>query len=166
MHGRLSGQYRTATRSGRDTAKAALYRQFWTRYLEQMRARHPDWSSARTPSNQNWMDFPSPIRGTRLNPSFAQGARLRHEIYIDTGDEARNDAIFEHLSRQREAFEAAYGRPLQWEALPNARACRVADYRDDADVTFEDRHDEFIDWFLDAGVRLRRALSAIEAPPA
>jgi hypothetical protein len=112
------------------------------------------------------MDFPSPLRGTRVNPSFAQGARLRHEIYIDTGDKARNDAIFEHLSNQRERFEQEYGRPLQWEALPNARASRIADYRDDADVTFEDRHDEFITWFFDAGVRLRRSLSVIDPPPA
>ena len=29
----------------------------------------------------------------------------------------------------------------------------------------EDRYDEFIDWLFDAGVRMRRALSAIELPP-
>lgn len=57
-----------------------------------------------------------------------------------------------------------YGRPLEWEAPPNAGACRIAEYREDADVTFEDRYDEFIDWFLDAGARLRRALSAVEPP--
>jgi len=159
-------QVRSATRAGRVGTKSALYQEFWTRYLERLREEHPDWSNARTPSNQNWMDFPSPLRGTRLNPSFAQGARLRHEIYIDTGDKARNDVIFEHLSGVRERFEAEYGRPLQWEALPNARASRIADYRDDADVTFEDRHDEFITWFFDAGVRLRRSLSVIDPPPA
>ena len=112
------------------------------------------------------MDFPSPIKGTRINPSFAQGGRLRHEIYIDTGDRAQNEMIFEHLSQQQDLFEAEYGHPLQWEALPNARASRIADYRDDADVTFVDRHDEFITWFFDAGVRLRRALSGVELPKA
>lgn len=61
-------------------------------------------------------------------------------------------------------MERAYGRPLNWEALPHARMCRVADYRDDGDVTFQDRHDEYIDWFLDAGVRLRRATAAIVPP--
>jgi hypothetical protein len=110
------------------------------------------------------MDFPSPIRGTRINPSFAQGRRLRHEIYIDTGDKVRNEEIFELLVSQRDAIEAEYGRALEWESLPNARACRIAEYRDDADVSFEDKHDEFISWFFDAGERLRRALSSIELP--
>jgi len=58
-------QVRTATRAGRVGTKSALYQEFWTRYLERLRDEHRDWSSARTPSNQNWMDFPSPIKGTR-----------------------------------------------------------------------------------------------------
>ena len=107
------------------------------------------------------MAFPSPIKGTRINPSLAQGKRLRHEIYIDTGDEGRNDAMFEDLFRQSELFEAEYGRTLEWEALPGARACRIADYRGEGDVVFEDKHDEFVTWFLDAGVRLRRALASV-----
>jgi len=157
-------QVRSVTRTGRIGTKTALYREFWTKYLDQMRSEHPDWSRASTPSHQNWMDFPSPIRGTRLNPSFASRARLRSEIYIDTGDAARNDDIYSRLSAQRDVFEAAYGRPLEWEELPNARASRIAEYRDDGDVVYEDRHDEYIAWFLDAGERMRRALAAIETP--
>ena len=88
------------------------------------------------------MEFQSPVRDTRICLSFAQNKRLRHEIYIDAGDKTRNEEIFEHLERQRQLFETEYGRPLEWEALPNARACRIAEYREDADVTFEDRYDE------------------------
>lgn len=150
----------TGTRIG---SRAALYLGFWTAYLKLLTDKHPDWSGARTPMKVNWMDFQSPIRGTRIVLGFAQDKRLRHEIYIDAGDKTRNEEIFEHLARQRTLFETEYGRPLQWEPLPNARACRIAEYREDADVTFEDRHDEFIDWFLDAGARLRRALSAVGA---
>ena len=157
-------QVRSATRSGKVGTKTALYQEFWARYLERLREEHPDWSRARTPSNQGWMSTQSPIKGTRINPSFAQGGRLRHEIYIDSGDKVRNDGLFQHLLDQREMFEDQYGRTIEWEALPNARASRIADYRDDADVTFEDQYDEFISWFFDAGVRLRRALSAVELP--
>lgn len=162
-------QVRSATRSGRAGSKSVLYREFWTRYLDRLRVEHPDWSRARTPSDQNWMDFPSPIKGTRLNVkgtrlnvSFAHGRRLRSEIYIDTGDPASSEAIFDHLLRQKDSFEAAYGRSLQWEALPNARASRIADYREDAELTMVDRHDEFTTWFFDSGVRVRRALSVID----
>lgn len=158
-------QVRTATRGGRVGTKTALYQEFWSKYLERIRDEHPDWSRARTPPSQNWMNFPSPIRGTGINPSFAHGGRLRHEIYIDTGDKGRNKEIFEHFLSQRDQFEAEYGRSLEWEELPNARASRIADYRDDSDVSFEDRHDEFISWFIDAGVRMRRAVGAIDPPP-
>ena len=96
---------------------------------------------------------------------FARGGRLRHAIYINTGDKSENEGIFEHLSQQQESFETEYGRPLQWETLPNSKACRIAEYKEDANVIMEDRHDEFIDWFFDAGVRMRHALSAIELPP-
>ena len=32
----------------------------------------------------------SPLRGTIISSAFAQGDRLRHELYIDTGDAERN----------------------------------------------------------------------------
>jgi hypothetical protein len=147
--------------TGGDGARAALYSAFWWKYLEQVRARHPGWTRARKPSNQNWMDFSGPVRGTRINPSFAQGRRLRHEIYIDTGDGERNKAMFNELAAQRQALEGAYGRPLDFELLPNARASRIAEYRPDADVRQEDRHQEYIDWLIDAGERLRWALDAV-----
>ncbi len=156
-------QVRSGTQSGNASARATLYQEFWTQYLERLRDEHPDWSQARKPSNQNWMDFPSPIKGTRLNPSFAQGRRLRSELYIDTGDLAGNEAIFDHLLQQKDVFETAYGRPLQWEELPKARASRITDYKADADITLEDQYDEFITWLLDAGVRMRRALATVDS---
>jgi len=158
-------QARSATRPERIGIRAALYRKFWTRYLERLRDEHPDWSKARTPSMDNWMEFPSGIKAIYISSMFARGGRLRHAIYINTGDKSENEGIFEHLSQQQESFETEYGRPLQWETLPNSKACRIAEYKEDANVIMEDRHDEFIDWFFDAGVRMRHALSAIELPP-
>ena len=107
----------------------------------------------------------SPLRGAIISSVFAQGERLRHELYIDTGDGERNLEIFEHLRGQQEQFESSYGRPVDWEELPQRRACRVADYRENSSVADEAQHGEFVDWFLDASVRLRRALAAL-GPPA
>jgi hypothetical protein len=82
---------------------------------------------------------------------------------VDTGDQEGTDAIFNHLHSQREALEAAYGGRLDWEDLPNARACRIADYRSDSDVTRVDQHDIYLTWFFDVGTRLRKALAAVQA---
>ena len=159
-------QVRSATRSEKTGTKPVLYRNFWTRYLERLMDEYPNWSGPRKPSKNSWMDFPAPIPGprTRFFLSFTKDKQFRHEIYIETGDKTKSERIFEHLLQQRELFENEYGRPLKWEPLPDAKGCRIAEYLENADVNLEDRYDEFIDWLLDAGVRMRRALSAIELP--
>ena len=143
--------------------RARLYQKFWTLYLAEVHKRHPNWTRATKPSAESWMTFTSPIRGTAINPSFAMGGRLRHEIYIDSGDGARNLEIFRELQAHREAMEAAYGRPLEFEELPDARACRIAEYAQ-GDVTDEKAHSRYVEWFVDAGERMRRALGAVSLP--
>jgi hypothetical protein len=99
-----------------------------------------------------------------MSHSFAQGDRLRVELYIDSGSADRNAEIFDHYAGRRAEVEAAYGAPLSWEELPNRRACRVADYKDGCRVTDVERHNEFTQWFLTAGASLRLAILSV--PPA
>jgi hypothetical protein len=106
----------------------------------------------------------SPIRGCVIASGVAQGDRLRHELYIDTGDADHNAEIFGHLRDQQEQVEAAYGRPLEWEELPTKRACRIAEYKENCALADTERWDEYIAWFLGAGTRLRAALSAAALP--
>jgi Domain of unknown function (DUF4268) len=159
-------QVRVATQAGAVSGKGALYVQFWSRFLDRVHAEHPEWTRSRRPGPQNWLEMRSPIKGCGISSSFAQGDRLRHELYIDTGDRDRNLELYAYLHDHREQIEAAYGKPLSWEELPNRRACRVADYNENSRVTDEERYDEFIDWFVDVGVRLRAALQAVPLPTA
>ena len=159
-------QVRSVTQAARGGTRAPLYEAFWTRYLDEVHRRHPDWTRARKPSAGNWMSFPAPIWGTAINPSFAQGKRLRHELYIDTGDGARNEEIYQALLEQLGDLEAAYGRPLEFEELPNARASRIAEYAPDGEVINEAKHGDYVEWFIDAGERLRRALQVVTVPDA
>jgi hypothetical protein len=157
-------QVRAATQRSTITGKGALYAQFWPKLLDRVHAEHPDWTRSRRAGPENWIEMKSPLRGTTISPVFAQGERLRHELYIDTGDAERNMEIFEHLRGHKDQFDAAYGRPVEWEELPHRRACRVADYRENSGVADEAQHTEFVDWFIDAGIRLRRALVAVGPP--
>lgn len=157
---------RDAAQGQKASARAALYAEFWDKFLARIGEQEPTWTRRRPGSTtipNNWIDMASPIAGASLNSSFARGRRLRSELYIDTGDQDDNDHIFEVLIGQREALEAAFGRPLEFEALESKRAARVAEYSD-GDVADVDRHDEFIEWFLDSGRRFRQALSAIDLP--
>lgn len=157
-------QVRAATQRSAVTGKGALYVQFWAKLIDRIHAEHPDWTRSRRGSSENRIGMWSPLRGTVINSVFGQGDRLRHELAIDAGDGERNLEMFEYLHAQRDSFEAAYGRPLQWEDLSGYRVCLIADYRENSSVTDEAQHAQFVEWFLDAGVRLRRALAAVDPP--
>jgi hypothetical protein len=107
----------------------------------------------------------SPIKGCAFSSSFSQGDRLRHELYIDTGDGDRNLELFEYLHDRKEQIEKLYLKALSWDELPHRRACRIAEYRENSSVMDVDNFEEFIKWFIDAGIRLRGALSSITPPP-
>ena len=146
---------RAAVRSADLSPRRQAYVTFWTRYIERVRDEHPGWTNARKPGAENWMSQTNPMAGATISVSFAQGGRLRHELYIDSGDADRNREAFDALVEQSDALNSAYGRALEFEPLEGRQACRIADYTA-GDVMETDRHDEFIDWFFDAGERLRR----------
>jgi hypothetical protein len=157
-------QVRTATKVGAVSGKGALYVEFWGRFIEQVHALQPEWTRAKAVGPYNWFEMKGPIKGTLISSSFAQGDRLRHELYIDTGDGDRNSEIFEYLRNRQEQVEAAYGQPLVWEELPTRRACRIADYQEGCSLAEKERWDEYVGWFLEAGTRLRTALGAVPLP--
>jgi len=146
---------RAATAPARAGGKGDFYRQFWARFIERVRVEHPNWTRASKPGSDNWLSMPSPLTGSGIVASFAAGGRLRHELYIDSGDADANAETLSRFAAQRSVLEQSYGRPLEFEDLPNRRACRIAEYRE-GDVADTERHDEFIGWFFDAGERLRR----------
>lgn len=153
---------RNAARSGSVSPRGEQYKAFWALFLERMARDHPSWGRRSTPQAGNWMAFVGPFPGTQITPSFAAGRRLRHELYIDGGDAAGNQRLFDLLLQRRTAIEGAYGRSLEFDSLDGRRACRVADYLDDADVQTQERWPEYLDWFFDAGQRLRSALASVE----
>lgn len=158
-------QVRAAASSARTGGKAELYRQFWEQYLQRVHSEHPEWTRARIPQPDNWISQPSAVPGAVTMANFVAGGRLRHELYIDVGDPEQNRHILGHYQALRYELEQIYGRSLEFEPLPGRRACRIADYQDGGDVSVIERHSEYVDWFLDAGVRLRKALVDIPFPP-
>jgi hypothetical protein len=155
-------QVTAATRStAHQTGKAPLYRQFWSRFLERVKVERPGWTNATKPQVDSWFPMACPFKGgTFYSASFAAGGKLRTELYVDLGDEERNTSLFEQLADRKGLVEETYGAPLSWEDLPGKRACRIADYRE-GDVSHEELHDEYIDWFFDTGTRMRQAIDAV-----
>ena len=133
------------------------YAAFWEKLLGRVRTERPDWTPRKL-APTNWLNF----RCERFHPayyamSFAQGGRLRHELYIDRGSREASEEVFHSLLDERDRIEADFGGPLEWEPLPGKQVCRIAAYRH-GKITDKNAHDAFIEWFLDSGDRLRRAL--------
>lgn len=142
-----------------------FYADFWPLFIQRAGQEHPDWVRKRSGvRGESWIATPSVVSGTSINACFAKGRRLKNELYIDTFDADKNLELLRALEAQRETLEGVYGRPLTFEELPGRQVTRVAEYLDDADVKETDRYDEFIDWFIDCGERLRRALAAVQLP--
>lgn len=134
------------------------YRSYFQSLLDELRNVYK-FTNARAAQPQNWYTFTSEnSKVYKYSTSFSLGARVRAEIYIDTGDKLRNEAIFDVLLAQRELVEAAYGSVLEWEKLDTKRACRIAIYTDgDIDADSE-KLTEIKKWVVINLLRLRQIL--------
>jgi hypothetical protein len=140
--------------------KGALYREYWSRWLDKVRVSHGHWTQMTTLPAQNFITLPSPIKGTHYGLAFAAGGRLRSDLYIDAGSVEASTGVFEMLQSQAALMEEFYGAELSWERLADRNAYRVADYSE-GDVTTVEDHDFYIDWMVDAQERLRRAVDGV-----
>ncbi len=146
--------------------KGALYREFWSRWLDRIRVEHAHWTQMSTLPAQSWITLPSPIKGTHYGLSFSAGGRIRSELYIDTGNQEASLAQFQQLHQQADLIENVYGSELSWEKLPDRFACRIADYSM-GDVTKVEDHEAYISWMIASQERLREAInSAMGSEPA
>lgn len=141
--------------------KGALYAEFWGQFIERIKAERPAWSKAKTGPSQSWFPMPSGITGCLIIASFAAGGKLRHELYIDRSTAEECKSLFDAIAAQSSVLEAAYGAQLTWERLDHRKASRITVYGE-GDVAIVDQHDSYMNFFVDAGDRLRRALAAIE----
>jgi hypothetical protein len=121
--------------AGKDTGKGASetaekYRAFFQVLIDELRTVHR-FTNARAGQPQSWYMFPSEnSKIYKYSVSFAQGGRVRVEVYIDAEDKAKNEALFDLLYSQKDDVEAQFNGTLSWEKLETKRACRIAAYRD------------------------------------
>ena len=106
------------------------YRNFFQKLIDDLRVSH-QFTKAKIAQPQSWYTFSSEnSKYFKYSASFANGGRVRAEVYIDCADKARNEALFDILQKDQSAIEAEFGASLSWELLEKRRACRIASYRD------------------------------------
>lgn len=113
---------RQLTQSLTETEKA--YKEFFADLTEAYAERRPDWYQLK-PQPQSWLSFGAGMSGVSIGWVFHQGPEFSLDLYIDTSDGDRNEAVFQALEDDRAAIEDALDAELVWERLPEKRACRI-----------------------------------------
>lgn len=118
------------TGNGESSETKEKYRAYFQGLIDELRNKHK-FTNARAGQPQNWYTFASEnSKVFKYSASFAQGGRVRVEVYIDCGDKIKNEALFDSIFSKKAEIEFSFGNELAWEKLDAKRACRIAIYRD------------------------------------
>lgn len=137
-----------------------IRKEFWTKLIQYMNTKSSLYQNI-SPSIYNWIGAGSGVRGIGLN--FVISKRYgRVEVYIDRGDKAENEAIFDKLLAKKEALEEVFGGELVWERLEAKRACRIKS-EIECNVFLKDNWDEMIEFMTEHMVGLEKTFKPVLA---
>ena len=131
---------------------------FWTELLDRAREQTPLHASI-PPKRSNWLIDPAGVDGLTFGYVVSK-SNARVELYIDRGrGAAENKAIFDALVADREAIEAAFGEPLDWQRRDDAIVSKIQKQIDVGGYAEESRWDRLQEAMIEAMIRLDRAFS-------
>ena len=85
---------------------------------------------------------------------------LRSELYFGGPNSDLNTARFETLLELKGEIEKIFGKPLDFESLPDKSACRIAIYRPGV-ISDETNWHDYIRWYLETQKKLRDTLDGV-----
>lgn len=153
-------------KSGREQARAAstasptkqLQQKFWTTLIERL-ARTAPQIRPQKPRPQHWLNNSIGRAGFGLNPTAnTRDERLGVELWLN-GPEAKKQ--FSALAAQKADIESRLGFTLDWQELPDSKACRIATWYPQASIEDEDRWDEYLRWIVERLERMDQVLRPI-----
>jgi len=153
-------------KSGREQARAAsamtptkqLQLKFWMALIEKLAASAPQ-IRPQKPRPQHWLNNSIGRAGFGLNiTANTRDERLGVELWIP-GAEAKKH--FANLSAQKKDIEGKLGFELDWQALPDALACRIATWHPNASIEDESRWGEYLDWLTQRLVKMDQVLRSV-----
>lgn len=146
---------RTSAQSGSVTDKEVAYQTFFQPILDELREKHK-FTNARIAQPQSWYSFSSGTKGVLYSAAFANGDRMRAEVYIDVGHAGRNKAMFDWLRERQNELEEKMGAPLHWERLDQRRASRISIVRNGTSINSAAQDgDQMRAWLVERLLKLK-----------
>jgi len=98
---------------------------FWSELLKYARTK-TELHANRNPGIYNWIGGSIGRQGFHLN-YVVRERESQVELYVDQGpnSDESNLKAFNDLKQHRKEIEAAFGKELDWQDLPDSRACRI-----------------------------------------
>ena len=106
--------------------------------------------------SQNWYYFASGFAGISYAFIFAQGGKVRAEVYIDRSDAVSNKKLFDTLFEHKDSLSAEFGEELEWERVDNRRFSRVAVSREGSIEGDQQALEEIAQWAVDRLLKLKK----------
>ena len=153
-------------KAGREQARAAasasptkqLQLKFWIALIERLTKKAPQ-IRPQKPRPRHWLNNSIGRSGFGLNiTANTRDARLGVELWMP-GEEAKGR--FAHLAELSESIERQLGFALDWQELPDAKACRIATWLPGAAIEDEPRWEEYLAWLEQRLVVMDRVLRPI-----
>ena len=153
-------------KSGREQARVAasasptkqLQQKFWTSLVEYLSANAPH-IRPQKPRPQHWLNNTIGRSSFGLNSlANTRDEKLGVDLYIN-GAQAK--VHFAGLSAKRDEIERQIGVELDWQELPDAKACRIVSWYPHAPLEDEKRWPEYLEWLTQRLVKMDRVLRPI-----
>ena len=153
-------------KTGREQARVAssasptkqLQLKFWTALVEHLSVAAPS-IRPQKPQPQHWLNNSIGRSGIALNMiANTRDERLGVELMLH---DERAKKHFANLLAQKADIETRLGFELDWQELPDARACRIAAWFPNAAIEDESRWAEYFQWFTQRLMKLDAVLRPI-----
>ena len=154
------------TKSGREQAKAAsstsptkvLQQKFWMALIDKLASDAPK-IRPQKPRPQHWLNNSIGRSGFGLNiTANTRDERIGVELWIP-GSEAKRH--FANLLEKKGEIETKLGFELDWQELPDAKACRIASWYPHASIEDEARWEEYMEWITKRLLKMDEVLRPI-----
>lgn len=152
-----SREMKATVGSGSHSELNQVQLKFWAKFLEVVKARHPNWTNASQALAQNWLNLPAGNSGFWYCVAFTK-SEMRSEFIMGTSNRELNAARYNLLLGNKADIENSVGMPLDWH-LPDGNLQAIVRIKALGNILEEDKWDEAIDWFIGAQENLRTAIS-------
>ncbi len=130
---------------------------FWSKALDEFRARNVSRFENISPSKDHWLSCATGMAGCNYALIFLKG-EVRVELNLARSNTAENKWIFDRLERKRQALDGKFRDELRWQRLDERKSSKIC-FSQPFDSFNEENWPEMIEWLREHFVRLEDAFS-------